>query len=179
MDHFGWPGEIKMRDVEQFLEPRAKGPTEKQPKLTQTSIDNLTIALQQLKAMGVNPNVKGQNYFADISNGFKHKETGQSSMTVTELVPCLARTRCATGGHWSFSRQRFLTTEEMYKLMNIPPDRIKQPIGVSPRQIKQMFGNANDVLLLSRILIRVLVTSNILTPAEAGEDPHGIESVAE
>ena len=79
------------------------------------------------------------------------------------IVPCLTRTRCGSGGDWSFGRQRFLNLTELFRLMNIPDNRITSPQTLSERKVKLMVGNAFDVGIIQRILYQLLPASGILS----------------
>ena len=89
------------------------------------------------------------------------------------IVPCLTRNRCGSGGHWSFSRQRFLTTSEMFRLMGHDPNRLIVPAGVSDRQVREMLGNGWDVSLIKRVLYRLLPASGLVSRDVVGSDPRG------
>ena len=119
--------------------------------------------------------VKGDNWFGDIGSGFVDKTTGdhRCPAPMKDIVPCLARTRCGSGGHWSFSRQRFLNLTELFRLMSIPDNRITIPQTLSERKVKLMIGNAFDVGLIQRIMYRLLSASGILPARTVGLDPRG------
>ena len=90
-----------------------------------------------------------------------------------DIAPCLTRTRCGSGGHWSFSRQRFLNLTELFRLMNIPDNRITIPQTLSERKVNLMIGSAFDVGLIQRILYQLLPASGILPARTVGLDPRG------
>ena len=96
-------------------------------------------------------------------------------MPVKGIVPCLTRTRGGSGGHWSFSRQRFLTTAELYRLMGNDPDRLNIPLGVSDRQVRLMIGNAWDISLIKRVLYRLLPASGLVRKRQLGSDPRSMQ----
>ena len=75
-------------------------------------------------------------------------------------------------GDWSFSRQRFLNLTELFRLMNIPDNRITIPQTLSERKVKLMIGNA-FVGLIQRILYQLLPASGILPARTVGLDPRG------
>ena len=90
-----------------------------------------------------------------------------------DIVPCLTRARCGSGGHWSFSRQRFLSLKELCRLTRIPDNRITVPPKLSDRKDSHMVGSAFDVGLIQRILYQLLPASGILPARTVGLDPRG------
>jgi len=82
----------------------------------------------------------------------------QSRSPMVGLIPCLTRTRAASGGNWITGIDRLLTTREMLRLQGLP-DRfteLAETANVSDRQLRQMIGNAMSVNVLVTILSRLL-----------------------
>ena len=73
-------------------------------------------------------------------------------------VPCLTRTRAASGGHWITEFGRFLTVEEILNLMGLPVSVAKtaRAAGLTHVQTAQMAGNAIPSNILMTRLARIL-----------------------
>ena len=74
------------------------------------------------------------------------------------LVPCLTRTRAASGGYWITGIDRLLTTREMLRLQGLPEHftELAENSHVTDRQLRQMIGNAMSVNVLVAIMSRLL-----------------------
>lgn len=73
-------------------------------------------------------------------------------------VPCLTRTRAASGGHWITELGRFLAVEEILNLMGLPVSvaTTARAAGLTDVQIAQMAGNAIPTNVLMTLLARIL-----------------------
>lgn len=144
---FSWPDEIPMRPLSDFLEPRL--PRDALP-TSMTALRNMVLLLNRIKALRASGGRRGP-FVGDLapSPAFGGKMT-------EGYIPCLTRARAEGQSFWLFRQHRFLTMREMLGLMGVPRDRFRVPAGISERQVRQMIGNSMDVILVSRIFIRLL-----------------------
>ena len=56
------------------------------------------------------------------------------------------------------------TLRELLRLQGVNPDRIKVPNGVTPRQMRQMVGNAFSVNVFARVILRLLTAVSLRMP---------------
>jgi DNA (cytosine-5)-methyltransferase 1 len=164
---FQWPAPVKMRPLERFLEAKkgAKGvlPT------SGVKRTNLRILNKKIKAKG--RKIGQDPYVGDVQSSPSfgpHLALGYS--------PCLTRSRCGSGGHWLFNRNREMTTREMMRLQGMRAGRFRLPVkrGGSERKLRLMIGNAFSVNVVVRILSRLLPAAGLTAPLK---DPYGKQSV--
>lgn len=80
-----------------------------------------------------------------------------------DIVPCLTRSRCISGGHWLMNLNRKMTTEEMETLQAIPLQRLSLPPHMKARAYQGMLGNAFTVSVVGRIAVRLLRAIGLTT----------------
>ena len=85
-------------------------------------------------------------------------QSGRESRPSLGVVPCLTRSRCGTGGHWLFHKNRMLHLREIEILQGIPANRVKWAGLCSERNYKQMIGNAFTVSVATRVCLALLRT---------------------
>ena len=56
------------------------------------------------------------------------------------------------------------TLQELLRLQGVNPDRIKVPKSVTPRQMRQMVGNAFSVNVFARVFLRLLTAVSLRMP---------------
>ena len=71
------------------------------------------------------------------------------------ISPCLTRSRAGSGGFWLSWQNRFMTTNEIIKLMGVWPDDVPENV-VSDRTLRLIAGNAIVVPVLARLLQALL-----------------------
>ena len=88
---------------------------------------------------------------------------GIKARAVAGRVPCLTRSRAATGGFWITTAGGLLTTQEMLRLQGLPEHLVDTAAaaGVSDRQLRQMIGNAMSVNVLVLILSKLLIAMGL------------------
>ena len=149
---FTWPAPVPMKPLSKILGPR-------DPLLTSHSRDTLPTSGVHLRnlmtlAMKVTQDggVVGKDYYVgDLQSG-----RGFGPTLMKDVSPCLTKARCQGGGYWLFSHGRFMTVHEMLALQGVPPRRITVPANVSASKFKGMIGNAFDVNLFARVMLRLL-----------------------
>ena len=75
--------------------------------------------------------------------------------------PCLTKTRAVSGGHWLASRGRYMSNQEMMRLMGVGIDapagwrrvRVTKPDAVPTSQWRGVIGNAILVTMLQQVLV--------------------------
>ena len=88
---------------------------------------------------------------------------GVKARAVVGRVPCLTRSRAATGGFWITTAGGLFTTQEMLRLQGLPEHLADTAAaaGVSDRQLWQMIGNAMSVNVLVLILSKLLIAMGL------------------
>ena len=76
--------------------------------------------------------------------------------TMLNCSPCLTRSRTRNSGHWLIHRCRFMSTEEMFKLQGLDPNRWARPAKISETDFKACLGNAMAGNVVKAVLLAVL-----------------------
>ena len=146
---FKWPADVLASDpLDKFLDPD-KGTA---LPATRTALANYTKCLE--KVGGPNPvsTLKKGNYVGDLMLGLKRNVN-----LMANTCPCMTRQHAGGNYYWSFSRNRYLNSNELMKLQGIEQGtaRLVNPPQVSDRQVKMMGGNSMDVKTVARIFIHM------------------------
>lgn len=111
----------------------------------------------------------------DLRHGRREFGESRRRQVVCGYHPCLARSRCISGGHWLMNLNRKMTTKEMETLQAIPMQRLSLPPRMKARTYHGMLGNAFTVSVVGRIAVRLLRAVGVTTavgdpwaPGEAG-----------
>ena len=149
---FLWPRPLGCVPLDSILEVGVKR-KDHQPKVGTIADTNLHMLLGRLQEKAEPPSGPAAlDIFAS-----KGRAT-QCRSPMVGLIPCLTRTRAASGGYWITGSNRLLTTREMLRLQGLPDHFIEfaENANVSDRQLRQMIGNAMSVNVLVTILSRLL-----------------------
>ena len=78
------------------------------------------------------------------------------SVMMIGAAPCLTASRAKTGGHWLLHRARKMSSDEMFRLQGLRPERWELPPGVKPSHMQFCVGNAISGNVIRLILCKVL-----------------------
>jgi site-specific DNA-cytosine methylase len=153
-EDFEWPSKVPMMKLSAFLAPNRTPPCF--TGLKSHVLDQIVSQMCDLKKTGVDP--RRVLYVTDpqASERFQGKPLVEMSYT-------LARTRCPGGGYFMTAWGRFMTTQEMIKLMGFKLSCIKRS-ACSEREFRQMLGNSMSVPLLARLIRMILVAGKLVDP---------------
>ena len=82
----------------------------------------------------------------------------RSPCVMYNTTPCLTASRCKTGGHWLLHRGRRMTSDEMFRLQGLRPERWVLPAGVNRSHLNFCVGNAMSGNVVRLLLEKVLET---------------------
>ena len=106
---------------------------------------NVELGLSKVRSRGFDPFVDTHVIEVDNSQAYP-------SSIMRGCSPCLTRARAKAGGHWVTTRGRRLNTEEMLKLQNMRPGRLRVPEGVPLAEFHAMIGNSMSVNVIEALL---------------------------
>ena len=166
---FSWPSKLKQPCLDAFLSP-VDATAEPELPLSKTGLSNLTALLESVVAAGID----WQKKTVCLDIGSSRNRGKQYAVGVCQT---LTRSRCGSLGYWLSKHQRFMTTDEMFKLQGVPAGRITRKDAmyevkrgrhsqkkfkkiykrqVSDRQVRLAIGNAMSVPAVGRILHSLL-----------------------
>lgn len=141
-----WPGEMKMRNITDFLEPHVP----KTQLTSGTEIKNLAKAREHILGQGLNPDK--DPCIVNLGGSNVHWNLGYS--------PCLTRSRAGSGGFYFTWLRRKMTINEILALQGVRMGACQQET-VTPRQLCQIAGNAICVDVLARLMRCLLEATNL------------------
>ncbi|CAJ1450591.1 unnamed protein product [Effrenium voratum] len=142
-----WPREMPMRSIQQFVNSRLPA----QALTSWTERENLRKAHEIMLWRGLNP-ATGP-FVVDVSSGLNVSYMKGCS-------PCLTRSRAGSGGYYLSWLHRKMSTEEILLLQGVKMNRAHQGL-VTPRQLRQIAGNAISVDVLAKLMHNVLEATRL------------------
>ena len=162
---FRWPVDLAPVDLEPFLDPLTQNEKKadlsaRRPPLSRTTARrNVDLAYAELRACGLTPSKT--KMVVDVGGSRMHM--------MHNCSPCLTKARAVSGGHWLASRGRYMSEQEMMRLMGVGIDvptgwtkvRVRRPDDVTNSQWRGIIGNAIPVTLLQRVLVALFDLGNL------------------
>ena len=149
---FLWPETETMPRLSLMLDgdPPANPP---QLPTTLTGLRNYLKCAQVLREQGLSLNAEA---IGDFGSGF----SGPGNVAIG-YSPCLTKSRSEQNGYYCFSKRRFLTLSEYFRLQGIPPGRLSLPVGVTEAAARSMVGNSFTVSVVAKLIDRMLYSISL------------------
>ncbi len=150
---FEFPEPVPMRPVTAFV----NGPAAPEGNLP-TTMSELRNYLAIVTAVNARADVNLATVIGDLSTSKSRK-----THWTTRYTPCLTRSRCATGGYWSFGKRRKFQIDEMEALMGVPRGSRTWKGVVSERQCAMLLGSGFVIPVVGRIMLRMAYAASLIT----------------
>ena len=137
--------------IKDYVRPRPGDDPARQP-TTSTARANWQASMRYIHEHGGKPE---EPWVMDISSS-----VSRAGKAMLDRSPCLTQSRAAAAGHWLSWLGRFMTLEEMMRLMGFQPSKIPRNI-VSDRALGKALGNAVPVPLLSKVFEELLSAAGL------------------